>query len=79
MTESTKDQAGAVKSLAAAKPGWKTSEFWLTTVANLVGILLASGAIPDESGFGKSLGLAAIVLVTMGYTASRGKAKAGSK
>lgn len=62
------------------KPGWKTSEFWLTSAATVVGALLASGAIPDESGFGKALGAAAMVLGALGYSVVRSlvKAKAGA-
>lgn len=58
------------------KPGYKTTEFWLTLGAQLVGALLASGAIHDDTGFGKALGVAAIALASMGYSASRALTKA---
>ena len=31
---------------AAMKPGYKTTEFWLSTAATVVGLLIASGIIP---------------------------------
>lgn len=57
------------------KPGWKTSEFWLSIAALLVGALFASGVFPAESGGEKILGLAATVLTTLGYTVSRSLVK----
>ena len=54
-----------------AKPGWKTSEFWLTLVANFVGACFASGVIAEGTTWGKLLGLAAMVLSTLGYTVNR--------
>lgn len=57
------------------KPGWKTSEFWLTAAASVVGLALASGAFPDESGVGKVLGVVAMALASAGYSVSRGAAK----
>lgn len=57
------------------KPGYKTTEFWLTSVAALLGLLFASGAISDGSQIDKVLGMAATVLSGMGYSVSRGLAK----
>ena len=57
------------------KPGFKTTEFWLTTVAQIVGLLMTSGAFGDESVVMKALGVAAMVLSTLGYSVSRGMAK----
>jgi len=53
------------------KAGYKTSEFWLSFGALVVGALFASGVFPSESGGDKILGLAATVLTTLGYTVSR--------
>jgi hypothetical protein len=53
------------------KAGYKTTEFWLSVGALVVGALFASGAFPAESGGDKILGLAATVLTTLGYTVSR--------
>ena len=60
------------------KPGYKTSEFWLTLAANLVGAVLASGLVGDESGISKGLGVAAMALASLGYSVSRGQAKASA-
>ena len=57
------------------KKGIKTTEFWFSAVAAIVGLLYASGTIAPESGGDKMLGLVATVLAAMGYTVSRGMAK----
>ena len=57
------------------KPGYKTTEFWLTAAAAIVGLLFASGIIPTDSSLYKLLGLAATTLGTMGYAVSRGMVK----
>jgi len=59
------------------KPGYKSTEFWLALVAAVVGAVLASGVVPDESGFAKLLGLATTVLASLGYTAGRSLVKTG--
>lgn len=56
------------------KPGWRTTEFWMTAAANVVGLLMTSGAFVEGPIF-RALGMAAMVLSTLGYTYSRGKAK----
>jgi hypothetical protein len=53
------------------KPGYKTTEFWLALAATVVGAAFASNAFPSESSGDKLLGLAAIVLASLGYTVSR--------
>lgn len=57
------------------KPGYKTTEFWLTVAAAAVGLLLSSGAIGAETQADKILGIAAAALTTLGYSVSRGMAK----
>jgi hypothetical protein len=57
------------------KKGIKTTEFWFSAVAAVVGLLFASGIIAPDSGGDKILGLLATVLAAMGYTVSRGIAK----
>jgi hypothetical protein len=59
------------------KPFYRTSEFWLTMFASFVGFILSSNAYPDSSIVYKILGIAAMVLSTMGYSISRGIAKSG--
>jgi hypothetical protein len=60
------------------KPGYKTTEFWLSLAAMIVGAALASGVFETDSGGDRILGLAATVLASLGYTVSRGIAKKGA-
>jgi len=57
------------------KAGVKTTEFWLSTVATIFGILMASGIFTGDSMVGKIVGGAMAVLATMGYSASRAGVK----
>jgi len=57
------------------KPGYKTTEFWLTVVATTIGLLMASGAITPGSGADRWIGLIATGLASLGYSVSRGLAK----
>jgi len=57
------------------KPGFKTTEFWFSTAAAVIGILFASGFIAEGGNVDKIVGMAATVLAGMGYTVSRGLAK----
>ncbi len=57
------------------KPGYRTSEFWLTTVATLVSIAFASGAIGEGTQAEKVIGYIVMGLNVMGYSVSRGMAK----
>ena len=63
-----------------AKPGFKTSEFWLTALAVIVGLLIASDVLVplgENHWAVKLVGLVSAALASMGYTAARGKVKAG--
>ena len=60
------------------KPGYKTSEFWLTLVVVLLGTLMASGVFGDESVIMKAAGMAMATLKALGYTAARAKTKLAS-
>lgn len=59
------------------KPGFKTSEFWLTVIATGVGLLYASGYIHPEGAdsVSKAVAFIATSLTAMGYSISRGIAK----
>ena len=60
------------------KPGFKTSEFWLSLVATLLGALMASGVFASDgqdSWIVRVVGGAGVVLAQLGYTAERGKVK----
>ncbi len=53
------------------KAGYKTTEFWLSLLAMLLGALLVSGFIADGGLGYRILGGAINVLAALGYTASR--------
>ena len=64
------------------KPGFKTTEFWLSLAAMILGALVASGvldAIPGEKD-DQLVAMAVSVLAALGYSAQRMVVKAsGSK
>ena len=53
-----------------AKAGVKSSEFWLSMVAVIVGGVLASGAVSNALAL-QVLGGAATLLAALGYSTSR--------
>lgn len=57
------------------KPGYKTTEFWLTLAAAMVGLFIASGAVGSDHIAMKIAGFAAAALASLGYSVSRGIAK----
>jgi hypothetical protein len=59
-----------------ARPGFKTSEFWLSTITVVMSQLYASGIIGDSSAVGKVAALVVSILGALGYTVMRTKAKA---
>jgi hypothetical protein len=56
-------------------PGYKTTEFWLSLLATILGTILASGVLnPADPMQAKVIQVAGIVLAmlsTLGYTAGR--------
>jgi hypothetical protein len=58
---------------APVKPGYKTTEFWLSLLAILVGAVIASGVIsPDGTGTAaKIVGGLVTLLGALGYTVQR--------
>lgn len=60
------------------KPGYKTTEFWLSLAAVLVGVFLASGIIPESGPWAQVIGVISGVLGAMGYSVSRGIAKSSN-
>lgn len=64
--------------VATTKPGFKTTEFWLSAAATLLSMLFASGLLHDGSTALKVAGLAAAALTAAGYSVARGMAKSGS-
>ena len=71
MTESTATEVVA----ATDKPGWRTTEFWMSAVGKVVGILFAVGVLGDGSAESRAAGLALAGLTSIGYSVSRGLAK----
>jgi hypothetical protein len=62
---------GSATVATTVKPGYATTEFWLSLIANLVGALMASGMFADGSTVMRVAGVAAMVLATLGYQAAR--------
>lgn len=62
--------APATPALSSAKPGYKTTEFWLTVATAVAGLLQAvAGALPPAQA-------AILITISTGlYTLSRGLAK----
>ena len=58
--------------------GYKTTEFWLGIAAVVISAVLAAGIVPDGSLVGKLIGIASVVLTSLGYTVSRGLVKASA-
>jgi len=58
------------------KPGYKSSEFWLSTVASVIGLLMASGALDGSDNWvTKVIGAAITILTALGYNVGRAKIK----
>ena len=57
------------------KPGYKTTEFWLSLLAFVLGALLTSGAFEAGGLAAKIIGGAMSILAALGYTASRTSTK----
>jgi hypothetical protein len=61
------------------KAGIKSTEFWLSLSAVIVGAFMASGIFPADHIAVKVAGIVATVLASLGYTWSRTQAKKGPK
>lgn len=53
------------------KPGYKTTEFWVSVAAALYSALLANHVIPTDSPVTVGVNVAATVAIALGYTAAR--------
>ena len=63
------------------KPGYLTTEFYLSSGALILGIVIASGVV-DPTGTGtwdKVVGMACSLFAALGYTVSRSQVKASGK
>ena len=74
----TKKKKNEEAAVVPMKPGWKTTEFILSTLTALLGIAIAGGFIDIEgvSALDKIAGLTAAALAAVGYSVSRSKVKA---
>ncbi len=61
----------------AVKPGYKTTEFWMTAGATVVGLAIASGIVPETGMWPKIVALVVSAFAAMGYTVSRTAVKNG--
>tara|TARA_Y100001938_G_C7973526_1_gene370583 strand:- start:171 stop:389 length:219 start_codon:yes stop_codon:yes gene_type:complete len=59
------------------KPGWKSTEFWVTVVVALASLAWGAGIVDPagDSGADKTFGFVCSALSALGYTVSRGMAK----
>ena len=57
------------------KPGWKTTEFWMSVAAGVLGFVYASGIVVAQSPVDGWLGMIAAALTASGYAVARGLAK----
>lgn len=57
------------------KPGYKTTEFWLTLAATVLSLVFASGALGAGGVDLQIAGIIASVLGALGYTVTRGGVK----
>jgi hypothetical protein len=58
------------------KPGYKTTEFWLSALAMILGLVGASGAVPEGGIAAQIIGGTLAILAQLGYTAARAQVKA---
>ena len=61
----------------AVKPGYQTTEFWMTAAATVVGLAIASGVIPTTGYWPSIVALIVSAFAAMGYTVSRTVVKNG--
>lgn len=57
------------------KPGIKTTEFWFTLAAQIIGGTLASGVLGNDSPLSVALGAGMMVLSGLGYGYGRARVK----
>ncbi len=59
------------------RPGYRTTEFWLMLLAEIVGFIMVSGVLTDDPTniWVRVVGGAVAILAALGYTVSRTKLK----
>jgi len=53
------------------KPGYKSTEFYMSLIAVVIGAVASSGVLEGSDGLTKVVGLIMAALVALGYTGSR--------
>lgn len=53
------------------KPGYKSTEFYMSMAAVVIGAVASSGMLEENSALTKVVGLIMAALVALGYTGSR--------
>jgi len=53
------------------KPGYKSTEFYMSMLAVIIGAVASSGILEGSDGLTKVVGLVMAALVALGYTGSR--------
>lgn len=56
-------------------PGYKTTEFWLALLANLMSALVITGVVADGTPWAKVVAVVTMMLASLGYTAARATVK----
>lgn len=81
MAEETTTEVTPVEEVAppATRPGYKTTEFWLSVAACALGAFLASGSLPQENLAMQIAGVVLSGLTALGYTVSRFMVKNATK
>ena len=59
------------------KPGYKTTEVWMTAGATAVGLAIASGIVPETGVWPKIVALVISAFAAMGFPVSRTAVKNG--
>ncbi len=68
----TEPVAGSpVGPVEGVKPGIQTTEFWMSAVVALCGLLMASGIIKTGTVWDQAIGIILSTLTALGYTAAR--------
>jgi hypothetical protein len=65
------DTAAAPVAATPAKPGYQTTEFWLSLASVVFSTLLSTGVIPHASEVLGVVSAAGTLLVALGYTWAR--------
>jgi hypothetical protein len=60
-----------VENETVKKPGYKSTEFYMSMAAVVLGAVASSGILDESDGLTKVVGLIMAALVALGYTGSR--------